>query len=333
MPHPDDIYDPARSLLDANASSGMTRPDASPTESGSTESGPTESGPASEVTGQGAGQPRILVLANQKGGVGKTTTAINLGTALAAVGERVLLVDLDPQGNASTGLGIDRQDRKVSTYDVLIGAAVIENAIVPTKVPGLDIVPSTMDLLGAELELASVPRRSHRLRDALRRMPKAGKPRFDTEKETALTSRPYSYILVDCPPSLNLLTINAMTAADAVLVPLQCEFFALEGLSQLLRTVERVRSSLNPRLEIQGVVLTMFDQRNKLSGQVASDVRQHLGDKVYRTVIPRNVRISEAPSYGKPALVYDHRCAGSKAYMKLASELIHRERALRRPAA
>ncbi len=278
-------------------------------------------------------RPRILVLANQKGGVGKTTTAINLGTALAAVGERVLIVDLDPQGNASTGLGIGRAERKVSAYDVLIGSALIEDAVVPTKVPGLDIVPSTMDLLGAELELASVPRRSHRLRDALARMPRNGKARDGSEKEAAMTARPYTYILIDCPPSLNLLTINAMTAADAILVPLQCEFFALEGLSQLLRTVERVKSSLNPRLDIQGIVLTMFDQRNKLSDQVASDVRQHLGDKVYRTVIPRNVRISEAPSYGKPALVYDHRCAGSKAYMKLASELIQRERALRRNAA
>mgnify|MGYP001271654726 FL=1 len=278
-------------------------------------------------------RPRILVLANQKGGVGKTTTAINLGTALAAVGERVLIVDLDPQGNASTGLGIGRAERKVSAYDVLIGSALIEDAVVPTKVPGLDIVPSTMDLLGAELELASVPRRSHRLRDALARMPRHGKARDASEKEAAMTARPYTYLLIDCPPSLNLLTINAMTAADAVLVPLQCEFFALEGLSQLLRTVERVKTSLNPRLEIQGIVLTMYDQRNKLSDQVASDVRQHLGDKVYRTVIPRNVRISEAPSYGKPALVYDHRCAGSKAYMKLASELIQRERTLRRSAA
>lgn len=278
-------------------------------------------------------KPRILVLANQKGGVGKTTTAINLGTALAAVGERVLIVDLDPQGNASTGLGIGRADRKVSAYDVLIGSALIEDAVVPTKVPGLDIVPSTMDLLGAELELASVPRRSHRLRDALARMPRSGHVRNDSEKEREMTKRPYTYLLIDCPPSLNLLTINAMTAADAILVPLQCEFFALEGLSQLLRTVERVKTSLNPRLEIQGVVLTMFDQRNKLSDQVATDVRQHLGDKVYRTVIPRNVRLSEAPSYGKPALVYDHRCAGSKAYMKLASELIRRERELRKTAA
>lgn len=278
-------------------------------------------------------RPRILVLANQKGGVGKTTTAINLGTALAAVGERVLIIDLDPQGNASTGLGIGRNERKVSAYDVLIGTAQIENAIVPTKVPGLDIVPSTMDLLGAELELANIPRRSHRLQDSLARMPRHGRQRHSSEAESRTTSRPYSYLLIDCPPSLNLLTINAMTAADAILVPLQCEFFALEGLSQLLRTVERVKTSLNPRLDIQGIVLTMFDQRNKLSDQVAKDVRTHLGDKVYRTVIPRNVRISEAPSYGKPALVYDHRCAGSKAYMKLAAEMIQREKALRRKAA
>lgn len=278
-------------------------------------------------------RPRILVIANQKGGVGKTTTAINLGTALAAVGERVLIIDLDPQGNASTGLGVGRAERKVSSYDVLIGSSLVEDAIIPTQVPGLDIVPSTMDLLGAELELASVPRRSHRLRDALVRMPRGGKPRGESDEEKTFTSRPYTYLLIDCPPSLNLLTINAMTASDAILVPLQCEFFALEGLSQLLRTVERVRSSLNPRLEIQGIVLTMFDQRNKLSDQVASDVRQHLGDKVYRTVIPRNVRISEAPSYGKPALVYDHRCAGSKAYMKLAAEMISRERAIRKSAA
>ncbi len=271
--------------------------------------------------------PRVLVLANQKGGVGKTTTAINLGTALAAVGERVLIVDLDPQGNASTGLGIDRGDRALSTYDVLTGSALIESAIVPTKVPGLDLVPSTMDLLGAELELASVPRRSHRLRDALARMPANGRTLDGVAPE--MNERAYSYILIDCPPSLNLLTINAMTAADSILVPLQCEFFALEGLSQLLRTVERVRTSLNPRLDIQGIVLTMFDQRNNLSGQVAEDVRAHLGDKVYKTVIPRNVRISEAPSYGKPALVYDHRCAGSRAYMKLASEVIQRERQLR----
>jgi len=269
-------------------------------------------GTGKQMPDQGVKKPRVLVLANQKGGVGKTTTAINLGTALAAVGERVLIVDLDPQGNASTGLGIDRQARKVSTYDVLIG--------------------STMDLLGAELELASVARRSHRLRDALNRMPPAG--RAPERDASPIQSQPYSYVLIDCPPSLNLLTINAMTAADAILVPLQCEFFALEGLSQLLRTVERVRSSLNPKLEIQGIVLTMFDKRNNLSGQVAEDVRAYLGDKVYKTVIPRNVRISEAPSYGKPALVYDFRCSGSQAYMRLASEIIQREQKLRnRPAA
>ncbi|GAK43698.1 cobyrinic acid ac-diamide synthase [Tepidicaulis marinus] len=285
-----------------------------------------------QMPDQGVKKPRVLVLANQKGGVGKTTTAINLGTALAAVGERVLIVDLDPQGNASTGLGIDRQARKISTYDVLIGSAVIEDAIVSTQVPGLDVAPSTMDLLGAELELASVARRSHRLRDALNRMPPAG--RAPERDASPIQSQPYSYVLIDCPPSLNLLTINAMTAADAILVPLQCEFFALEGLSQLLRTVERVRSSLNPKLEIQGIVLTMFDKRNNLSGQVAEDVRAYLGDKVYKTVIPRNVRISEAPSYGKPALVYDFRCSGSQAYMRLASEIIQREQKLRnRPAA
>lgn len=292
------------------------------------EKAPRESGAGNQSKNGAPRNPRVLVLANQKGGVGKTTTAINLGTALAAVGERVLLLDLDPQGNASTGLGIERQDRTLSSYDVLIGAAQIESAIVPTEVPGLDIVPSTMDLLGAELELASVPRRSHRLRDALLRMPPAGQEQLDGVTRE-MNARPYTYILVDCPPSLNLLTINAMTAADSILVPLQCEFFALEGLSQLLRTVERVRTSLNPRLDIQGIVLTMYDQRNKLSGQVAEDVRAHLGDKVYKTVIPRNVRISEAPSYGKPALVYDHHCAGSRAYMKLAAELIQRERALR----
>lgn len=267
------------------------------------------------------GKPRVLVLANQKGGVGKTTTAINLGTALAAVGERVLVVDLDPQGNASTGLGVDRTNRPVSAYEVLIGESRIEDAVIETAVPGLSLVASSMDLLGAELELADFEHRSHRLSDAL----------------DAFTSsdagHAYSYVLVDCPPSLNLLTINAMVAADAILVPLQCEFFALEGLSQLLRTVERVKTSLNPDLEIQGIVLTMFDKRNNLSDQVAADVRDYMGDKVYRTVIPRNVRISEAPSFGKPALVYDYKCAGSKAYMKLASELIQRERTIRQAAA
>lgn len=267
------------------------------------------------------GQPRVLVLANQKGGVGKTTTAINLGTALAAVGERVLVVDLDPQGNASTGLGVDRNSRPVTAYEVLIGEAEIKDATIETAVPGLSLVASSMDLLGAELELADFEQRSHRLDNALDAF---------TSSEAG---RAYSYVLVDCPPSLNLLTINAMVAADAILVPLQCEFFALEGLSQLLHTVERVRTSLNPDLEIQGIVLTMFDKRNNLSDQVAADVREYMGDKVYRTVIPRNVRISEAPSFGKPALVYDYKCAGSKAYMKLASELIQRERDIKHAAA
>ncbi|KQP16900.1 ParA family protein [Methylobacterium sp. Leaf93] len=256
---------------------------------------------------------RILALANQKGGVGKTTTAINLGTALAAIGERVLVIDLDPQGNASTGLGIDRRSRKVSTYHVLAGDASLAQAVVPTAVPRLLLAPSTMDLLGLELEMASSSDRAHRLRNAMSDIGKAGA----TEGVT--------YVLIDCPPSLNLLTINALAAADAVLVPMQCEFFALEGLSQLLRTVEQVRTALNPRLTIQGVVLTMVDPRNNLSNQVAADVRSFLGDKVYETTIPRNVRVSEAPSHGKPVLLYDLKCAGSQAYLRLASEVIQRE--------
>src|SRR6201986_5068506 len=247
-------------------------------------------------------KPRVLVVANQKGGVGKTTTAINLGTALAAVGEPTLVIDIDPQGNASTGLGIHRQDRGLTTYEVLTGEAKLAEAIVPTRIPGLSLVPATVDLSGAELELADMPRRNFILKDALEE--------YSVHGENA-----YSYVLIDCPPSLTLLTVNAMCAADAVMVPLQCEFFALEGLTQLLNTIERVRTNLNPALEIQGVVLTMFDKRNNLSDQVAADVREHLGDKVYRTVIPRNVRISEAPSHGLPALVYDLRCPGSQAYI------------------
>ncbi len=253
--------------------------------------------------------PRILVLANQKGGVGKTTTAINLGTALAAVGEQVLIIDLDPQGNASTGLGVDRKSRENSSYDVLVGAATVDQAVRKTSVTRLDIIPSTLDLLGFELEVSRESNRAVILRDTL-----------------AKAQTHHSYILIDCPPSLNLLTINAMAAGDAVLVPLQCEFFALEGLSQLLSTVDEVKGALNPKLEIQGVVLTMYDARNNLSGQVMADVRAFLGDKVYDTVIPRNVRVSEAPSYGKPVLIYDHRCSGSQAYIKLASEIIQRER-------
>jgi chromosome partitioning protein len=256
---------------------------------------------------------RVLVVANQKGGVGKTTTAINLGTALAAVGEQALVIDLDPQGNASTGLGISRADRKVTAYDVLMGQAPLMDAIMPTRIPGLSIIPATVDLSGAELELFTERDRNYRLRAALER--------FDETNERI------SYVLIDCPPALSLLTVNAMAAAHAVVVPLQCEFFALEGLSMLLKTIERVRSGLNPSLELQGIILTMFDKRNNLSEQVASDVRTHLGDKVYQTVIPRNVRISEAPSHGLPALVYDLRCPGSQAYIKLASELIQRERA------
>jgi chromosome partitioning protein len=261
--------------------------------------------------------PRVLAIANQKGGVGKTTTAINLGTALAAIGETVLIVDLDPQGNASTGLGVDREQRETSTYEVLTGGAALAEASVPTAVPRLHLAPSTLDLLGVELEIAALDDRTFRLRKALAALADAADgPRF-------------TYVLVDCPPSLNLLTINAMAASHAVLVPLQCEFFALEGLSQILSTVERVRGNLNPQLTIHGIVLTMFDGRNKLAGQVVDDVRAHLGDKVYKTVIPRNVRVSEAPSHGKPALLYDLKCAGSQAYLKLASEIIQRERALR----
>ena len=264
-----------------------------------------------------ARKPRVLALANQKGGVGKTTTAINLGTALAAIGEHVLIVDLDPQGNASTGLGIDRKHRRISTYHVLSGAADLSSALSETAVPRLCVAPSTLGLLGLELEISRERDRTQRLRRAIEVF--AASP----------TASDFTYLLVDCPPSLNLLTINALAAADAVLVPLQCEFFALEGLSQLLTTVEQVRSSLNPQLAIHGVVLTMFDPRNNLSGQVVADVRQFMGDKVYQTMIPRNVRISEAPSHGKPVLLYDIKCAGSQAYLRLASEIIQRERTLR----
>lgn len=260
---------------------------------------------------------RVLAIANQKGGVGKTTTAINLGTALAAVGEKVLLIDTDPQGNASTGLGVPRQMRKTTMYDVFVGEKTLAEAAIPTELPGLHLAASDADLSGLEMELAASPRRSYRLRDAIGAIRDTGQ---------------YSYVLIDCPPSLNLLTVNAMTAADAVFVPLQCEFFALEGLTQLMRTVDLVRGSLNPALEIQGVVLTMYDRRNSLSDQVARDVRAHFGDKVYETVIPRNVRVSEAPSHGKPVLIYDLKCAGSQAYLKLAREVVGRERQRRRAA-
>jgi chromosome partitioning protein len=261
---------------------------------------------------------RVLVVANQKGGVGKTTTAINLGTALAAVGERVLLIDSDPQGNASTGLGVGRAQRTTTLYDVLMGEKPVLDAVVKTALPGLDLVPADADLSGIELELGQAARRSFKLRDALGPLRER---------------REYTYVLIDCPPSLNLLTVNAMAAADAALVPLQCEFFALEGLSQLMRTVDLVRGSLNPSLEIQGIVLTMYDRRNSLSEQVGRDVRSHFGSTVYDTVIPRNVRVSEAPSFGKPVLVYDLKCAGSQAYLKLAREVVARERQRRAQAA
>ena len=259
--------------------------------------------------------PRVLAIANQKGGVGKTTTAINLGTALAAIGETVLIVDLDPQGNASTGLGIERRDRRTSTYDVLAANRPMREAIVPTAVPRLHIAPSTMDLSGLELEIGQQRDRAFHLRNALNALNTTGEA--------------YSYVLVDCPPSLNLLTVNSMAAADAILVPLQCEFFALEGLSQLLKTVDQVKTTLNPKLSIHGIVLTMFDARNNLANQVVADVRQFMGRKVYNTVIPRNVRVSEAPSYGKPVLVYDLKCVGSEAYLRLATEIIQRERELK----
>lgn len=255
-----------------------------------------------------SGQPRIIAIANQKGGVGKTTTTINLATALAAVRKKVLVIDLDPQGNASTGLGLGRNDRAINSYDVLINGATLAQARRKTTIPCLDLVPSGMDLSGAEIELVEFDNREHRLQQALRQMPD------DVD-----------YVLVDCPPSLGLLTLNALVAADAVLVPLQCEFFALEGISHLVRTIKRVRKSFNNRLEIQGIVLTMYDRRNNLSMQVASDVREFFGDKVYATMIPRNVKISEAPSHGKPVLVYDMQCAGSKAYLTLASEVLKRE--------
>lgn len=255
--------------------------------------------------------PRLLAVCNQKGGVGKTTTTVNVATALAAVGKRVLLIDLDPQGNASTGLGVKRSNIRKSAYDLIFEEDLnpAELAVV-TKVPNLFVLPSSIHLSGAEIELVTTKRREYRLREALRR------------------PMPYDYVLIDCPPSLSLLTLNALVAVDAIIVPLQCEFYALEGLSHLVKTIDRVKAAFNPTLDIHGVLLTMFDPRNRLSGAVADDVREFFGDKVYKTVIPRNVRLSEAPSYGLPAIVYDMKCVGSQAYIQFASEIIRRERNL-----
>ncbi|MGH6897360.1 MAG: ParA family protein [Geminicoccaceae bacterium] len=251
---------------------------------------------------------RVVAIANQKGGVGKTTTAINLGTALAACGKTVLLIDIDPQGNASTGLGVQSAARRITSYDLILGEAKLAEAVLRTQIPGFALVPSVVDLSAAELELVERPRREYRLKDAL-----------------TAADKDYDYVLIDCPPSLGLLTVNALVAARAVLVPLQCEFFALEGLSLLLRTVDRVRRSFNAQLEVQGVLLTMFDRRNNLAQQVATDVRSFLGKRVYETVIPRNVRVSEAPSHGMPVLLYDFRCPGAQAYVQLAGEVLRRE--------
>lgn len=254
---------------------------------------------------------RILSIVNQKGGVGKTTTAVNLATAMAAIGKRVLLIDLDPQGNASTGLGFVQGDREDNAYDLLAGDTTVAKAARATQVPNLHLIPTNMDLAGAELELVNVERRDTRLKDAL---------------EASLVS--YDFVLIDCPPSLGLLTLNALVASNAVLIPLQCEFYALEGLSHLLKTVETIRAAKNPELEVQGIVLTMYDRRNKLTEQIENDVRGFLGTQVYQTTIPRNVRISEAPSHGKPALIYDLNCPGSLAYAKLAAEVLTRENRL-----
>ena len=254
---------------------------------------------------------RVISIANQKGGVGKTTPTINMATALAAIGKRVLVIDLDPQGNASTGLGIPRAERRVGIYDVLFDGMPLEDAATVSTVPNLSIITSSVDLSGAEVELVTSERREFRLREAV--------------DKSALE---YDYVLIDCPPALGLLTLNALVASHAVMVPLQCEFYALEGLSHLVRTIERVKRAFNPELDIHGVVLTMFDKRNNLSDMVAADVRGFFGEKVYDTVIPRNVKVSEAPSHGKPVLIYDMRCPGSQAYIHLAGEVLRREKRL-----
>lgn len=256
---------------------------------------------------------RILAVVNQKGGVGKTTTAVNMATALAAIGNRVLLLDLDPQGNASTGLGIENHRRIVTSYHVLLGEANFAEAVLPTNIPKLDIVTANIDLSAAEIELVSFTQREFRLKAAL---------------ELAAGNLPYDYMIIDCPPSLGLITLNALTASHAVIIPLQCEFYALEGLSHLLKTIRLIQHKLNPALAIHGVVLTMYDKRNKLTEYIENDVRSFLGDDVYTTVIPRNVRVSEAPSHGMPAIIYDMKCTGSQAYLKLAKELVKKEKKL-----
>lgn len=258
---------------------------------------------------------RILSVVNQKGGVGKTTTAVNMATALAAIGKHILLVDLDPQGNASTGLGVESAQRHTTSYDVLLRGALMDDAIVKTIIPQLDMVAANIDLSAAEIELASLADREYQLKRAIQQ-----------------SSINYDYVIVDCPPSLGLVTINALTASDSVIIPLQCEFYALEGLSHLLKTIRIIQAKLNPSLTIHGVILTMYDRRNKLTEQIEADVRSFLGEDVYKTVIPRNVRISEAPSHGKPAIIYDMKCVGSQAYLALAKELIKREKQLRQSA-
>ena len=273
---------------------------------------PSSSGSASTA-------PRVFAIANQKGGVGKTTTAINLATALAAVGEKVLLIDLDPQGNASTGLGVGRNDRTPGSYEFLLGLATLDQAVRETQIPGLSVMPANVQLAGAEIELIDVERREHRLEDALSAEGNNARERWDT-------------VLVDCPPSLGLVTLNALVAVDAVLVPLQAEFLALEGIGALRNTVERVKKALNPKLHIVGVVLTMVDRRMTLSQQVEADVRGHFGELVFGTTIPRNVRIAEAPSHGLPVIIYDNACAGAQAYILLASEFIRRRRSAAEPA-
>jgi chromosome partitioning protein len=274
------------------------------------------------ASGSGAGAqgngPRVIAIANQKGGVGKTTTAINLGTALAAVGEKVLVLDLDPQGNASTGLGVAPETRSLTSFDVLTGGASLYDVSVATAVPGLYVVPANNDLVGVESLLPSDATRAYRLRDAFTAL--VGQQRARP------ADAPFNYVLIDCPPSLNVLTLNAMSAAHAVIVPVQCEFFALEGISQLKETIDQIRATLNPSLEIQGVVLTMHDARTSLSREVAENVRAFFGPKVYETIIPRNTRVAEAPSHGKPILLYDYDCAGSQAYIRLATEIIEQER-------